>query len=90
MPWIPQGLDNLRYWAGVLPLPVVGIAGIDASNVADVAATGATSAAVISAITQAPDPEQACRELMSGFDRAPAPLPHMLHQGLDAGAVQED
>jgi hydroxymethylpyrimidine kinase / phosphomethylpyrimidine kinase / thiamine-phosphate diphosphorylase len=64
MPWIPQGLDNLRYWAGVLPLPVVGIAGIEASNVADVAATGAASAAVISAITKASDPEQACQELI--------------------------
>ena len=69
MPWIPQGLDNLRYWAGVLPLPVVGIAGIDASNVADVAATGAASAAVISAITKVADPEAACRELMEGFSR---------------------
>jgi len=67
MPWIPQGLDNLRYWAGVLPLPVVGIAGIDASNVAAVAATGAASAAVISAITQAADPAQACRVLLQGF-----------------------
>lgn len=69
MPWIPQGLDNLRYWAGVLPLPVVGIAGIDASNVVDVAATGAASAAVISAITRAADPEAACRALMAGFSR---------------------
>lgn len=67
MPWIPQGLDNLRYWAGVLPLPVVGIAGIDVSNVAEVAATGAASAAVISAITKAASPEQACAALLQGF-----------------------
>lgn len=67
MPWIPQGLDNLRYWAGVLPLPVVGIAGIDASNVAEVAATGAASAAVISAITKAANPEAACKDLVEGF-----------------------
>jgi hydroxymethylpyrimidine kinase/phosphomethylpyrimidine kinase/thiamine-phosphate diphosphorylase len=67
MPWIPQGLDNLRYWAGLLPLPVVGIAGIDASNVAEVAATGAASAAVISAITKAEDSEAACLALMNGF-----------------------
>ncbi|PQA77861.1 thiamine phosphate synthase [Rhodoferax sp. TS-BS-61-7] len=69
MPWIPQGLDNLRYWAHVLPMPVVGIAGIDASNVADVAATGAASAAVISAITKAGDPEAACKALMQRFER---------------------
>ena len=67
MPWIPQGLDNLRYWAQLLPLPVVGIAGIGVHNVAEVAATGAASAAVITAITQAADPAQACRELMAGF-----------------------
>lgn len=69
MPWIPQGLDNLRYWASVLPLPVVGIAGIGVHNVADVAATGAASAAVITAITQSSDPAQACRDLMAGFAR---------------------
>jgi hydroxymethylpyrimidine kinase / phosphomethylpyrimidine kinase / thiamine-phosphate diphosphorylase len=67
MPWIPQGLDNLRYWAHMLPLPVVGIAGIDASNVANVAATGAASAAVISAITNAGNSEGAIRVLMEGF-----------------------
>ncbi len=67
MPWIPQGLGNLRYWAQLLPLPVVGIAGIGVHNVAEVAATGAASAAVISAITQADEPAQACRALMAGF-----------------------
>lgn len=67
MPWIPQGLDNLRYWAGVLPLPVVGIGGIGVAQMADVAATGVASAAVISAITQAADPEAACRALLAGF-----------------------
>ena len=69
MPWIPQGLDNLRYWAQLLPLPVVGIAGIGVHTVADVAATGAASAAVITAITQAADPEQACRDLMARFSQ---------------------
>lgn len=72
MPWIPQGLDNLRYWAGLLPVPVVGIAGIDGGNVADIAATGAASAAVITAITRAQDPEAACRQLMEGFARGQA------------------
>lgn len=67
MPWIPQGLDNLRYWAGVLPLPVVGIGGIGVAQMADVAATGVASGAVISAITHAADPEAACRALLAGF-----------------------
>lgn len=76
MPWIPQGLDNLRYWAGVLPLPVVGIGGIGVAQMADVAATGVASAAVISAITQAPDPAAACHALQAEFARPrwpPAP-----------------
>ncbi|MES2584989.1 MAG: thiamine phosphate synthase [Pseudomonadota bacterium] len=67
MPWIPQGLDNLRYWAGLLPVPVVGIAGIDTRNMADVAAQGVAGAAVITAITQAPDPAAACRQLVVAF-----------------------
>jgi hydroxymethylpyrimidine kinase/phosphomethylpyrimidine kinase/thiamine-phosphate diphosphorylase len=67
MPWIPQGLDNLRYWAGLLPLPVVGIAGIDEASIAAVAATGAASAAVITAIARAADPAAACARLQAGF-----------------------
>jgi thiamine monophosphate synthase len=62
-------LDNLRYWASVLDVPVVGIAGMDATNMAAVAATGAASGAVITAITKAADPEAACRELMAEFAR---------------------
>ena len=77
MPWIPQGLDNLRYWAKVLPLPVVGIAGMDAINVADVAATGAASAAVISAITKAPDPDEACRALVNAWQLSCAAATHV-------------
>ncbi len=69
MPWIPQGLDNLRYWAGLLPVPVVGIAGIDARNIADAAAQAVASAAVITAITRATDPECACRQLTAEFAR---------------------
>ena len=69
MPWIPQGLDNLRYWADLLPVPVVGIAGIDARNMAEVASTGVAGAAVITAITRADDPEQSCQTLMGEFVR---------------------
>jgi hydroxymethylpyrimidine kinase/phosphomethylpyrimidine kinase/thiamine-phosphate diphosphorylase len=80
MPWMPQGLGNLSYWAGLLPVPVVGIAGIGVAQMADVAATGVASAAVITAITRATDPGDACRQLMGNFARgqaqplAPMPL----------------
>ncbi len=67
MPWLPQGLDNLRYWAALLDVPVVGIAGIKTGNIAEVAAQGVASAAVITAITQAEQPDQACQDLLEQF-----------------------
>ncbi|MBM3376924.1 MAG: thiamine phosphate synthase [Betaproteobacteria bacterium] len=63
MNWIPQGLANLRYWAAVSPLPVVAIAGIHAGNLADVASTGASAAAVIQAIVSTPKPTAAYQAL---------------------------
>ncbi len=79
MPWIPQGLDNLRYWAQLLPVPVVGIAGIGVAQMPDVAAQGAAGGAVITAITQAPDPHTACQALQAawghGRGRTQAALP---------------
>jgi len=50
--------------------PIVGIAGIDASNAASVIAAGADGVAVISAIYGAGDPEQAARELRRVIDEA--------------------
>lgn len=74
MPWIPQGLDNLRYWASLLPVPVVGIAGINVGNMADVASQGVAGAAVITAITRAADPQDASRKLTAEFARGRAVL----------------
>ena len=45
------------------PLPVCGIAGIDCGNAAEVIAAGADGVAVISALSQAPDPAAAARQL---------------------------
>jgi thiamine-phosphate pyrophosphorylase len=53
----------------VSPVPVVAIAGIDASNLADVFAAGASAAAVISAVGRAHDPEAAARELATAARR---------------------
>ena len=68
MPWLPQGLDNLRYWAALLDVPVVGIAGIKPGNIAEVAAQGVASAAVITAITESAQPALACRDLLNLFE----------------------
>jgi len=51
-------------------LAVGAIAGIDASNAAAVVGAGAEGVAVISALTLAPDPEAATRELRQVVDRA--------------------
>jgi thiamine-phosphate pyrophosphorylase len=49
-------------------LPVCGIAGIDASNAADVIAAGADGVAVISAVSLVPNPETAARQLREIVD----------------------
>jgi thiamine-phosphate pyrophosphorylase len=49
-------------------LPVCGIAGIDAGNAAEVIAAGADGVAVISALSQAADPEAASRQLREIVD----------------------
>jgi thiamine-phosphate pyrophosphorylase len=51
-------------------MPVVGIAGIDAKNAGDVVTAGADGVAVISALSLAPDPAAAARELRAVVDRA--------------------
>jgi hydroxymethylpyrimidine kinase/phosphomethylpyrimidine kinase/thiamine-phosphate diphosphorylase len=69
MPWIPQGNANLAYWCKLLPLPVVGIAGMDVARTEEAAACGADGVAVISAITAAPSPEAAIAELQQALQR---------------------
>lgn len=64
MPWIPQGPKGFAYWRKVLSYPMVAIGGINAERIADVAAAGAEGIAMISAITQAADPEAAALDLM--------------------------
>ena len=49
-------------------LPVCGIAGIDASNAAEVIAAGADGVAVISALSLVPSPETAARQLRDVVD----------------------
>ena len=70
MPWIPQGNDNLAYWCSKLnPLgvPVVAIAGMDATRATQAAQCGAASVAVISAVTAASDPEAVIVQLQAAI-----------------------
>ena len=50
--------------------PVCGIAGIDATNAAAIIAADADGVAVISALSMAPDPQAAARELRAVVDQA--------------------
>jgi len=59
----PLGLERVRALAGRSPLPVVAIGGINRSNVVDVMRAGVQGVCVISAVLNAPDPEQAAGEL---------------------------
>jgi thiamine-phosphate pyrophosphorylase len=71
----PVGLDGFKTILATVrarapAMPVVAIAGIDAGNAADVIAAGADGVAVISALSLAPDPAAAARNLRGIVDRA--------------------
>jgi thiamine-phosphate pyrophosphorylase len=57
------GLAGLREVCALVKIPVIAIGGVSEANIADVAATGAPLAAVISALCRAPDPERSARAL---------------------------
>jgi thiamine-phosphate pyrophosphorylase len=61
----PAGLEGLRAVVAATPLPVVGIGGIDASNVGRVLSAGAAGVAVVSAVGGAKDPIEATRDLVA-------------------------
>ncbi|WOB44469.1 thiamine phosphate synthase [Thermoleptolyngbya oregonensis NK1-22] len=59
------GLDYVRYAAAHSPIPWFAIGGIDAENLGDVIAAGATQVAVVRAIMQAQQPTQATQALLT-------------------------
>jgi len=60
----PLGLEGLRSIRSEVDLPLVGIGGLNADNVAAVIHNGADGVAVVSAIVAADDPEAATRDLI--------------------------
>jgi thiamine-phosphate pyrophosphorylase len=62
------GLGRLRQIRQAVSLPLVAIGGINKDNAAEVSAAGADSVAVISAILQAEDVEEAARQIIAGFE----------------------
>lgn len=59
------GLERVRDVAGAVGVPVCAIGGITADGIPQVMAAGATLAAVIAAVSAAPDPLEAVRELVA-------------------------
>jgi thiamine-phosphate pyrophosphorylase len=66
------GIDMISQVRRAVGIPVVAIGGISSANIASVAAAGADSAAIISAVVCAPNMACAVRELQEEFDRGMA------------------
>ena len=63
------GLELVRHAAATATKPFFAIGGIDAANIAEVVAAGATRAVVVRAIRDAEDPAAAARALKSALTR---------------------
>ena len=82
MPWLPQGLDNLSWWARMAGCPVVGIGGVlEYEQATQIARTGAAAAAIVRGLGERP--VQTLPQWNQAFaagqtdDALPAPaLPH--------------
>ncbi len=66
------GLELVRYAAANAPVPFFAIGAIDAGNLAEVLAAGASRVCVLRAIADADEPERAARELRVRLDDARA------------------
>ena len=70
MPSQPQGLQRLAHYVKLCgDIPTVAIGGIKLEHIANVLATGVQGIAVVSAITQAPEPEKALLQLKQACQR---------------------
>ena len=67
MPWIPHGVEGLSYWQKVLDYPLVAIGGINAERIETIVNTGVDSVAMITAITEAEEPETVTQTFLSYF-----------------------
>jgi thiamine-phosphate pyrophosphorylase len=65
------GLELVRYAAAHAPVPFFAIGGIDADNVEEVLAAGASRICVLRAVADAPEPGLAAHALRARIDREP-------------------
>lgn len=77
MPWQPQGLQNLAWWAAMAPMPVVGIGGVLApEQLAQLAASGAAAGCVVRGLA-AHSPADWLRAWRPGLPRPGWPQPSL-------------
>jgi hydroxymethylpyrimidine kinase/phosphomethylpyrimidine kinase/thiamine-phosphate diphosphorylase len=82
MPWLPQGLDNLRWWAHMAGCPVVGIGGVlQFEQASQIAQSGAAAACIVRGLGDEPAatlPQWAAAFAQGQADAAlpPPALPH--------------
>ena len=66
MPYLPQGIEKLKFWLQQLSLPLVAIGGINDSNIETIAGLKNLSGiAMISAITESNNPELTVKRYMN-------------------------
>lgn len=68
MSFAPQGLEKLAIWQRTLNYPLVAIGGINFSRFQQIRAMNVNGIAMISAITQAENPEQVTRDLLAAYN----------------------
>jgi len=87
MPWRPQGLANLAWWAAMAPAPVVGIGGVlEPEQLAGIAASGARAGCVVRGLAAGGDhaPAAWLQAWAAGCGAARAAAPAWPHASLDA------
>ena len=66
----PLGPDVIGAVAGAVSVPIIAIGGVTTQHVPDLVAAGAHGVAVVTAISDAPDPAEATRTLLRSLARA--------------------
>ena len=67
---VPVTLDYVRWAAANIQIPWFAIGGINPDNLAQVLQAGATRICAVTAILNAPDPAEACRQFLRHFPAA--------------------
>ena len=88
MPWLPQGLDNLSWWAQMAGCPVVGIGGVlDYAQATQIARAGAAAACIVRGLGEHPAqtlPAWAAAFSAGQNDDNALPPPALPHPSLNA------